>query len=77
MKTAALTSYAIAGSVGAPKSFYLGIDFSITWINGSLIHVSKQIATQKSQTQRIKALALTLGFPDRLHYFTVSNLDRF
>ena len=49
----------------------------ITWINGSLIHVSKQIATQKSQTQRIKALALTLGFPDRWHYFTVSNLVRF
>ena len=34
----------------------------ITWINGSWIHVSKQIANRKSQAHRMKDLSVTLGF---------------
>ena len=41
----------------------------ITWINGSLIHFSKQIAPNKCQAYRMKVLSFTLFFLSlTLHY---------
>ena len=49
----------------------------ITWINGSVIHSSKQIAPNKCQAYRMKILSLTLSFSYREHYIVVSDLVRF
>ena len=49
----------------------------ITWINGSVIHSSKQIAPNKWQAYRMKILSLSLSFSYREHYIVVSDLVRF
>ena len=60
------------------QSSFIWVSVSwIIWINGSLIHLSKQTAPHKSQANRMEALPFTLGFSYRLSYFTISNLVRF
>ena len=48
------------------QSSFICVSISrITWINGSLIHFSKQIAPNKSQAYRMKVLSFTLSFSYR------------
>ena len=46
------------------QSSFICVSISrITWINGSLIHFSKQIAPNKCQAYSMKVLSFTLRFP--------------
>ena len=59
------------------NSFVCVSVYRITWINGSMIRFSKQIAPNKCQAYRMKLLSFTVSFSYRSHYITESDLVRF
>ena len=60
---ATLISYSLARSVVSPQFICFGINFSVTWNNGSLIHFSKDKDPNQRQVYRTrKVLSLILIF---------------